>query len=280
MIPVLSRAQMRAFDAHAIGVAHVPSLVLMENAGRGAAEHIEQLLSEESDDQAIVIVCGIGNNGGDGFVVARHLFAEPRAIEVFLCGDAARFTADARTNHDAFVALGGVVRSLENQADLEALRTELAAATTAVDALFGTGLDRPIQGLAAEAVVAMNESHATRVALDVPSGMNADTGVALGPTFRANTTITFGHLKLGLLTSRGAVHAGAIIVVGIGVPGDVPAVVGTSADLLERSDVAGWLEPRPLDAHKYSAGHVAALSGSPGKIGASLLVARGVLRSG
>lgn len=279
MIPVLSRSQMRAFDAHAIGVANVPSLVLMENAGRGAAEHIEGLLGERSD-AAIVIVCGTGNNGGDGFVVARHLLAEPRSLEVYLCGDPARLTPDARVNHDAFVALGGVVRSLANQANLKALRTALTFAVVAVDALFGTGLDRPIEGLAADAVVAMNESSATRVALDVPSGMNADTGVALGPTFKADITVTFGHLKLGLLTSRGAVHAGEILVVGIGVPGDVPSTVGSSADLLERADVTTWLCARPIDTHKYSAGHVAVLSGSPGKIGASLLVARGVLRAG
>jgi hydroxyethylthiazole kinase-like uncharacterized protein yjeF len=279
MIPVLSRAQMRAFDAHAIRVANVPSLVLMENAGRGAAQHLVHLLGD-CPHGTIVIVCGTGNNGGDGFVVARHLLAEPRPLEVYLCGDPARLSPDARANHDAFVALGGSVRPLVNQAILQALRVDLASAAVAVDALFGTGLDRPVDGLAADAVVAMNESPATRVALDVPSGMNADTGVALGPTFKADTTVTFGHVKLGLLTSRGAVHAGEIVVVGIGVPGDVPSTVGSSAELLERSDVAAWLRPRAIDTHKYSAGHVAVLSGSAGKIGASLLVARGVLRGG
>ncbi|WP_394831947.1 NAD(P)H-hydrate dehydratase [Pendulispora rubella] len=279
MIPVLSRAQMRAFDARAIDVAHVPSIVLMENAGRGAAERILALAGK----RRVVIVCGAGNNGGDGFVVARHLLLRGGDPAVFMCGKPEKFTQDARINRDAWVGVGGTVDLLQKGPDLELLRIELEGAAVVVDALFGTGLDRAISGLAAEVIELLNSDTlgpVKRVALDIPSGLDCDTGVPLGPTFHADLTLTFAQPKLGLLTPRGVRHTGELEVIHIGVPSDVPDAVGHSAELLERADVARWLAPRTSDAHKYSAGHVAVLAGSHGKLGAALLVAHGALRAG
>ncbi|WP_394842504.1 NAD(P)H-hydrate dehydratase [Pendulispora brunnea] len=276
MIPVLSRAQMRAFDARAIEVAHVPSIVLMENAGRGAAERILAIAGK----RRVVIVCGSGNNGGDGFVVARHLLLRGGDPSVFMCGKPEKLTQDARINRDAWVGVGGTVDLLQKGPDLELLRIELDGAAVVVDAMFGTGLDRAISGLAAEVIELLNTVHVKRVALDIPSGLDCDTGVPLGPTFQADLTLTFAQPKLGLLTPRGVRHTGELEVIHIGVPSEVPADVGYSAQLLERADVARWLAPRTSDAHKYSAGHVAVLAGSPGKLGAALLVAHGTLRAG
>ncbi|WP_394821887.1 NAD(P)H-hydrate dehydratase [Pendulispora albinea] len=310
MIPVLSRAQMRAFDAHAIEVAKVPSIVLMENAGRGAAERILELLGEAprrepagaagaaganarrapgaggaplaapDDRRRVVIVCGAGNNGGDGFVVARHLWARGHRPSVFFCGKPDKLSQDARVQRDAWVGLGGAVKVLAQSSDLEVLKAELGHAALVVDALFGTGLDRPIVGTSAEVIALLNAASAPRVALDIPSGLDSDTGVPLGPTFLADWTLTFAHPKLGLLTPSGLRHAGHVEVVGLGIPSDVPDQVGYAAELIEQRDVAQWLSPRAADAHKYSAGHVAVLAGSAGKIGASLLVAHGALRAG
>ncbi len=281
MIPVLSRAQIRAFDTRAAGVLGVPGIVLMENAGRGATEHIVRMLGSEPTARRVVIVCGIGNNGGDGFVIARHLRVLGIRPIVLLCGSLERCSGDARSNCDAFVGIGGAVHLISTSSDVERLRSELRTADVVVDALFGTGLDRPITGLSAEAVEAINASPAkTKVAIDIPSGLDADTGAPLGPTVHADCTITFALPKLGLLTPSGATHAGEVIVSGIGVPTDVPPEIGKSAELLERSDVARWLVPRRPDAHKYDAGHVGVLGGSAGKVGAAILAAHGALRAG
>ncbi len=272
MIPVLSRAQMRAFDAHAIDVAKVPSLVLMENAGRGAADVIErELLSGRPEGKHVLVVCGTGNNGGDGFVVARHLLARGARVDAVLCGEPAKMTHDCRANHDAFLGVGGRVETLANV-------ESFTDVDLVVDGLFGTGLDRPIGEPLAGVVRAVNEAAAPVVALDVPSGMNADTGAAMGEAIRADATVTFAHLKLGHVTGHGARLSGPVHVVDIGVPASLRTE--HSAGLVEAGDVRAEIRPREVDAHKYRAGHVAILAGSPGKTGASLLAARGALRGG
>lgn len=278
MIPVLSRAQMRAFDAHAIELCKVPSLVLMENAGRGAADVIErEIFAGRAEGKRVVLVCGAGNNGGDGFVVGRHLLARGARVEAWLAGDPAKMTADCRANHDAFAGLGGRV-DVVAPAALDPLRVALAAADVVVDALFGTGLDRAIGELFAGVVTFMNDARARKVALDVPSGMNADTGVAMGTAVRADLTVTFAHLKLGHVTGQGKHLSGAVRVVDIGVPSTLRA--DHAAGLAEPRDVRALLRPRPVDSHKYRAGHVAVLAGSRGKVGAALLAAHGALRGG
>ncbi|MBX3190326.1 MAG: NAD(P)H-hydrate dehydratase [Labilithrix sp.] len=278
MIPVLSRAQMRAFDAHAIDVCKVPSVVLMENAGRGAADVIErEILGGRAEGKRVVILCGAGNNGGDGFVVARHLVARGARVDAWLAGDAAKMTHDCKANHDAFVGLVGRVDAVVPSA-LDPLRVALAGADVVVDALFGTGLDRPLGDLFAGLVTFVNDARAKRVALDVPSGMNADTGAAMGAAVRADLTVTFGHLKLGHVTGPGAHLSGVVRVVDIGVPPTLRAE--HAAGLSEARDVRALLRPRPVDAHKYRAGHVAILAGSQGKVGAALLAAHGALRGG
>jgi hydroxyethylthiazole kinase-like uncharacterized protein yjeF len=276
VLPVLSREQMRAFDRHAIDVCRVPSLVLMENAGRGAAERVA--LSFADRPGSILVVCGPGNNGGDGFVVARLLVARGSPVRVALLADSARLRGDARANHDAWVGLGGEVVAISEDA-LEQLGQELSRATVVVDALFGTGLDREVTGFFAAAIEHVNRSQAYLLSLDIPSGLDANTGCPLGVAVRAHETVTFAHLKLGLVTSVGAEHAGHVHVVDIGVPPRA-LEVGTSAQVLEASDIASWHVPRPIAAHKGAAGRVAVIAGSPGKTGAALLVARGALRAG
>jgi ADP-dependent NAD(P)H-hydrate dehydratase / NAD(P)H-hydrate epimerase len=254
--PVLSRAQMRAFDEHAIHDRRMPSLLLMENAGRGATDVlVRELLGGVADGRRIAVVCGTGNNGGDGFVVARHLLVRGALPCVVLTGDAAKTSTDARANLEAWRALGGELREVASGAPLDPLVAALGEAAVVVDALFGTGLDRPIDGWLADVVRAVNASRAPRFAVDLPSGLDADTGRTLGVAVEARITVTFAHPKLGLLTPGGARLAGRVHVVDIGVPAS-------------------------LDAHKTSAGHVLVLAGSPGKIGAALLVARGAMRAG
>jgi NAD(P)H-hydrate epimerase len=284
MIPVLSCAQMRAFDAHAIQACHVPSLILMENAGRGATDIIErELLGGRAEGRRVVVVCGAGNNGGDGFVVARHMLTRGAHVEGWFAGDASRMTRDCRANLDAFVGLGGRVEAVPLGQPLDSLAGALAEADVAVDALFGTGLDRVIVEPMASVIRVLEDARSVgrrvRVAsLDIPSGLHADTGVSMGVAVSADLTVTFAHLKLGHVTGHGARKSGPVHVVDIGVPKSL--LPDRSAELVEASDVRALIGKRRIDTHKYRAGHVALLAGSPGKVGAALLSARGALRGG
>jgi len=275
MKAVLSRAEMRALDRHASTQGQVPTLVLMENAGRGAAELIERELGL---DRRFLVVCGAGNNGGDGFVVARRLLVRGARVRALLLVPAERLKGDAQTNHHAFVGVGGEV--IEGAGSKERLSQELDRADVVVDAVFGTGLDREVEGFLREAIELVNRAPVRRVALDVPSGLDSDTGAALGVALRADLTATFAQHKRGLLTPSGALHAGRVELVDIGVPSSLAQALGFGAELCEAADVAQAVGRRLPTAHKASAGRVLVLAGSPGKIGAALLVAHGALRAG
>jgi hydroxyethylthiazole kinase-like uncharacterized protein yjeF len=279
MIPVLSRAQIRAYDADAIERCAVPGIVLMENAGRGAAERVVQLLDERPSNEATVIVCGPGNNGGDGLVVARHLRARGLPVRVFLVGDVGRMPADAKTNLDAWRGLGGEVQSIDG--DVGALRAAVEHAPLAIDAVFGTGLARDVSGVFAEVVDVLTQCRCETVALDIPSGIDADTGQVLGVAIRARYTLSFGHLKTGLLQGAGLLHAGATECLSLGIFDEsVVAQTGHRAQIIEPRDVARAIGERAIDSHKYRAGHVLLLAGSAGKLGAAKLAAQGALRAG
>jgi NAD(P)H-hydrate epimerase len=272
---------MRAFDAHAIEKCRVPSLVLMENAGRGATDVlVREMLDGDAQDAQAVVVCGTGNNGGDGLVVARHLLTRGAALAVFLVGDESRVSPDARANLDAWRGLGGQVYEVPPGVSLESMTAAMGEADVIVDALFGTGLDRPIEGFFADVVLAINDARAPCFAVDLPSGLDADTGAPLGVVVEAQHTATFAHTKLGLLTPNGALYAGRVHVVDIGVPPSLVAHVGGSAQLLREGDLANWRVPRAPGEYKTSAGHVVVVAGSAGKIGAPQLAARGAMRAG
>jgi ADP-dependent NAD(P)H-hydrate dehydratase / NAD(P)H-hydrate epimerase len=275
MIPVLSRSQMRAFDSHATGALRVPSLVLMENAGRGVADVVALGLARHS---LVIVLCGGGNNGGDGFVAARHLLARGLCVGVHLFAPPSTLKGDARANYEALVGVGGAIRLAD--ANLEEIRVDLERADCVVDALFGTGLDRAITGLFAACVELVNQSRKRVVSVDVPSGLNSDTGETLGTAVRASCTVTFALPKLGLLTPHGAELSGDLRVVDLGIPSVLTGDLAHSARLLEEKDVARAMSPRKAGAHKGTAGHVVVFAGSKGRTGAALLSARGALRAG
>lgn len=298
MRPLLSVQQMRLAEDRLIEQG-VPSLILMENAGRAAA-HLVGLrlrpraegLSRKSairgscvrcaDERALdaahfLILCGLGNNGGDGFVVARHLRARGASVQVLGLAPFEQLKGDGAIMARAWLAVGGSYE-LATSEKIRAFREGLQ-----IDALLGTGLSRPLEGALAELVQAMNENPTPIVALDIPSGLDAERGVVhegvLGKVaVRAEHTICFGALKSGLLTTDGHAFGGRITLSGLGVPPF--AEENPRAWLGEDDDLRAWLTPRSRIAHKGVAGHVAVVGGSSRMVGAAHLCARAALRAG
>jgi NAD(P)H-hydrate epimerase len=228
----------------------------------------------------VLVVCGRGNNGGDGFVVARHLRRARLPVEVWLAtrpeevrGDAARMLAAWRRTR-------GPLHDLTTPERVEALARRLGGAAAVVDALFGTGLNAPVAGVAAQVIAAINACGAPVLSVDIASGLSADTGAPLGTAVRATVTGTFGFPKVGQLVYPGVDYTGLLAVVDIGIPAAALAAVGPRVSLLEAQDVGRLLAPRARDAHKGNFGHVLVIAGSRGKTGAALLAAEGAARAG
>ena len=279
MLAVFTAEEMRRLDQRAITELGIPGATLMENAGRGAAEAIVAALPELGAPRRgarVVIVCGKGGNGGDGFVVARWLRRHGARPTVLLVPAPADVGGDAGAKLAELRRAGIRPRPFSDDrgsADL------LARAHVIVDALLGTGSRGAPEGLVARAIERIGAAARPVVALDVPSGLSANTGAHAGPVIRASLTVTFAGLKRGLVTSPGDELAGRVTVVPIGVP-DHEVARGITTFLLERTDVAGHFPRRPRAGHKGTYGHLLLVAGSLGKTGAAALGAMAALRSG
>ncbi len=211
----LSRAEVRALDRRAIEEFGVPGVVLMENAGRGTAE----LLLALGVHGRVVICCGKGNNGGDGFVIARHLDNHQVPVRVLLVGRPEELTGDAATNYQIIARSGlSIGVCLAGQLDLAQLRPEIGRAEWVVDALFGTGLTGPLREPFDRVVATINDSPAHVLAVDIPSGLDCDTGKPLGPCVRAQHTATMVAEKKGFLEPAARDWLGQVHVIDIGAP--------------------------------------------------------------
>ena len=275
MPELLTSAQMRAVERAAIEGGTATGLELMERAGAGVAAAIEgggstpappEYLSQD-EGLPVVVLCGPGNNGGDGYVIARRLAERGRAVEVFALGDPARLPPDARANADRWAALGPV-RPLA-----EAPRTGAAAALF-VDALFGTGPGRPLEGAARDWALASAGFAGKVVAVDIPSGLCADSGRPLGGVaVHAGLSVSFHTAKPGHHLAEGPAHCGRLVVADIGLSGTVPGAVR----LVEGPSFA---LAKGGAGHKYDHGHALVPGGGPGRGGAARLAARAALRVG
>jgi len=280
--------QMRQLDRLANEKYGVPSLLLMENAGKAVADEAVRRIGTRGL-RRVVVVAGPGNNGGDGFVAARHLQATLLGVTVFYWGDRASAKGDALANLE--LAEKERIR-IDYSRSIKRLRKAISESDLVIDALLGTGAKGELKPDYAEAVAAINLSGVPTVAVDIPSGLNADTGGVLGPTERledigkaavkAQTTVTFGLAKVGLVTWPGAWYAGDIVVADIGIPQEAYDWRAASARLLdERCAISVSLATaRNQDAHKGDFGHVAIVAGSVGLTGAATLAAMGALRIG
>lgn len=272
---VCSAAQMREIDRRAIEDYGLPGVVLMESAGRGVVDLICEVTDPEG--AVVVVLCGAGNNGGDGFVIARHLIALGADVATLILADEEKITGDARVH---LQVLGRIHADIIAQPEEMLVEDELAQADIIVDALVGTGLNSELRGIYRVAIEAANSAEALRIAVDIPSGLHADTGATLGVAFDADYTVTFAYPKLGLVTHPGVESVGALEVVDIGIPHGIEETTKFAAEVLDEEMIRRALLPRPTWGHKGTFGHLLVIGGSKGKIGAPLLAANAALRGG
>jgi ADP-dependent NAD(P)H-hydrate dehydratase / NAD(P)H-hydrate epimerase len=269
LTPLLDAETMRSVDRWAIDVRGVPSLDLMERAGAGVTRIVERL----APDGPAVVMCGKGNNGGDGLVVARLLREAGRSVTVVCTAPPSDFAGDARVNLER---LPGETPAELNE-NRELVEQALAGATVIVDALLGTGFQGEPRGVVGEAIEAVNAARAPVVSVDVPSGVDASTGVASGAAVRATATVSFHAGKPGLWIAPGKTHAGKVETIDIGIPRGAPD--DTKVGLIGPA-VFGLLPRRGASSTKFLSGHVLLAGGSQGLTGAPRMAAHAAMRAG
>ena len=279
MQPLASAMSMQGFDRTAIHSAGIPGLILMENAGRAFVEELARRAVPIAG-RSIVVVCGKGNNGGDGFVIARHLANRGCDVRVFLLGKKPAVRGDAKVNLEAAVKMarfsGVSLRIEEVTGHIPSARN----AVIIVDAVLGTGFTGEVRGLYREAIEWINRQGAFVAAVDLPSGVDATTGAVGSVAVRAHLTVTMGVGKIGLYVGAGADMSGEVRVADLGAPG---AIFDPGEDPVFRivgEDIARKLPVRPRNANKYTAGKVLVVAGSRTFTGAPFMTAQAAMRSG
>ncbi|MBN1213442.1 MAG: NAD(P)H-hydrate epimerase, partial [candidate division Zixibacteria bacterium] len=273
---LVTSAQMRAVDREAIENQGIPGPELMEHAGRGIAEGILENLIENPDETTAVIFCGKGNNGGDGFVIGRYLHQAGVNVVIFYIGSPDKMSPDARLNFDRAGKLG---LDLFEVKSIEELPEELDC-DIIVDAVFGTGFEGVPRGLTKDLIEYINWQDAHIVAVDMPSGLNADNGQHEGAVVAADYTFTLCLPKYGLYLSPGRELSGTVETVPIGVPDEIIEKFNFKNELITPEYVFETLPERAPDAHKGDFGKLFILAGSTGLTGAASMAGESAARSG
>jgi hydroxyethylthiazole kinase-like uncharacterized protein yjeF len=277
---ILTAAEMREVDRLTTERCGIPSLTLMENAGRSVAEFIQEKLPDFKRRQ-ILVFCGKGNNGGDGFVAARHLRKMGAKVVVYLFAEPRDVKGDAATNLKRWKQASGKIAIVRDSSDLNSPELALSDAPIIVDALLGTGARGPVEGPLREIIDRVNFRADCVVSVDIPSGLNADTGGIDGAAIVADYTVTFTTSKRGFFFADGSRHTGSLIVRNIGSPPDLVEEVGEGQ--------LRWSEPRDFqlfalrrkpEGNKGDYGHALIVAGAVGKTGAAVLASWAALRVG
>ena len=273
--------QMRKADEVSIKDFNIPGIVLMENAALGIIKEVEKdicngILPKKGHTS---IICGTGNNGGDGFAVARHLASMDWDVEVFICGDKSRITGDALTNLQVIKKLNMPIYVIEDP-DMVELDRSLSRSQLIIDGMLGTGFRGRLRGNYEAVVEKINKQHKFVLSIDNPTGLNCDTGFAEESCIKADKTVTLGLPKIGLVINDGPYYCGELSVCGLSIPEEVYESIGIRRFLTEIDDLRSLIKPRKLNNHKGSFGRVFIAAGSKGMEGAGLLAAKAALRSG
>jgi len=276
MIKVVSAEEMREMDRYTIKEVGVPGVVLMENAGAETAAAILDWL-EDVENPLVHIFCGKGNNGGDGYVIARHLYNNGVDVEVFNAVKDNEIKGDALINYKIIKKMDLPITSLRKPADL-AKYDEYESPDIIVDALLGTGIKGAVRGFLKDVIDFLNDLDIPVVSVDLPSGLNADTGSVEGSAIYADVTVTMALPKRCHLFYPAKHFVGELFIADIGMPDSVATNKSVKVQLIDEDDIQ--LPYRSPDAHKYQFGRVAILAGSPGFTGAAVLTANATLKIG
>lgn len=270
---------MKAIDEKAIKEYGIPSLVLMENAGVRTVEVIEELLGDVQGKNIVVIV-GKGNNGGDGLVIARHLLNAGALVYTFIMGRAEELSPDNLTNLNIIKKMTSSYHSLYEEADLDNLMLALLSADLIVDSIYGVGFKGKLNDFDTKIIKMVNWCQAPVVAVDIPSGLEADTGKVQGEAIMASHTVTFGLPKIGLLLEPGKSYVGTLSVADISIPKTILNDENLKLNLITRDNISPLLKPRLAESHKGTYGHVLVVGGSIGLTGAVVMAANAAIRTG
>lgn len=281
---LVTAAQMQAMDSYTINEFGIPGLVLMENAGRGAFDMLMETFDPDESTR-VAVVTGRGNNGGDGWVIARYLMENNIPITVFLLSDRERVAGDAQTNMVLVEKLlphhpDARIVEIPDADTLNRSRSDLVHHDLFVDAIFGTGLNSDVRGFFRDVIQWINDTGKPVFSVDIPSGLNSDSGAACGIAVRAAATATFAFAKAGHILHPGNDHTGDLQVIDIGIPGFAAQDQNLTLQLLENDDIIPLFPPREFNSHKGSYGHLLILAGSTGKTGAAALCANAAARCG
>lgn len=281
---LVNAEQMQKMDRETIEEFGIPGIVLMESAGRGAFDIIMQKFSDIRSME-VCVLAGRGNNGGDAFVIARYLMEQGIAVNIFLLSAIDKVKGDARTNLELARKLAAKhtnasLTEVPDAETFEELKEELLDHDLFVDGLLGTGLTSDVRGFFKDVIDTVNLSGQPVFSIDIPSGLNADTGKPCGTAIRATATATFGHAKTGHILPPGDGYTGTPTVIDIGIPGFISDKHHGGVSLLETEDVKSLFHPRVNTSHKGDYGHAFILAGSPGKTGAAALAANAAARTG
>jgi NAD(P)H-hydrate epimerase len=280
MMKVANAEEMQELDRKAIETYRIPGMILMENAGRGAAEVISKSFPD-IHKKKVAIIAGKGNNGGDGFVIARYFLNQGVSVRVYLLTDPKGLRGDAETNFTIFQRMKGEIIPVPSSKDYVKVKKDLEKFDILVDGIFGTGLDAEVRGYYREVIDHLNTLQRPVVAIDIPSGLDANTGKPLGTAIRASLTITFGLPKVGHLIPPGIDYVGEVSVIDIGLPKRLVEDEKIPTHLLEEKEIQRWLSvPRNPDTHKGDYGHLLVIAGSVGKTGAAAMACQAALRMG
>lgn len=277
MALLVTAETMRMLDRTAIEEYGLPGAVLMELAGSGTAREI---LNRWPRARRIGILAGSGNNGGDGYVIARHLINSSLKVTTYLLTSRDKITGDARINLEALLKMNAPVVDVVDPQELRRHHRDLETMDILVDAMLGTGLRTDIQGIYREAIELLNDSRVPICAVDIPTGLSADTGKPMGEAIRATMTCTYGLRKIGLVIYPGVVYVGDLVLIDIGLPREMVERLAGNMRLIEEKWVSGLIPLRDAEAHKGNFGHLLIVAGSPGKTGAAALAAEASVRSG
>jgi hydroxyethylthiazole kinase-like uncharacterized protein yjeF len=276
---LITAKQMQEIDRRTIHDVGIPGRVLMESAGRGCVAALYRLSGGKSLTR-VAVVAGRGNNGGDGFVVARYLADRGIDVPVFVVGGVEGIRGEALENLALLEALGVAVMEVLEPSDLASLNRALSHSSLVVDALFGTGLQREVKGLYAKVVESLQASGKPILSVDIPSGVCADTGRVMGSAVKADATVTFCRAKPGHFLYPGRLHAGELSVVDIGIPEREVDRVNATIRLISSRYVSGTVLPLSPHGHKGTRGHLALVAGSMGTSGAAILASQAAVAGG